>query len=289
MLYCLASAAAFGAMGIFGKLAYDEGATVGTLLAIRFSIAALVFWALGGGSGLRRDDLIPGLALGAVGYSLQAGLYFAALERVDASLLSLVLFTYPAIVAAAAVLLGRDRLDRYRVGALALALGGLVLVVGGAGTGSFDTVGIGLGLGAAIVYSGYILISEGIARRLKPYALAALVCTGAAVTLTTGSAALGQLRPDELTAAGWGWIACLALISTVAAIGWFFAGLRRVGPTITAILGIVEPFTTVALAFVVFGEALGPGQMLGGVLVIAAVLVLNLSRRRAAPPTAASP
>ena len=45
-LMCLASGAAFGAMAIFGKLAYGEGATVGTLLAVRFSLAAALFWAL---------------------------------------------------------------------------------------------------------------------------------------------------------------------------------------------------------------------------------------------------
>ena len=43
-LFCLASAAAFGAMGVFGKLAYDEGATVGTLLATRFVLAAALLW-----------------------------------------------------------------------------------------------------------------------------------------------------------------------------------------------------------------------------------------------------
>ena len=47
---CLASAASFGAMGIFGRLAYDEGATVGTLLAVRFALAAALFWVSG-----RRD------------------------------------------------------------------------------------------------------------------------------------------------------------------------------------------------------------------------------------------
>ena len=46
-LFCLGSGAAFGAMAVFGKLAYDEGATVGTLLAVRFSLAALLFWAGG--------------------------------------------------------------------------------------------------------------------------------------------------------------------------------------------------------------------------------------------------
>jgi drug/metabolite transporter (DMT)-like permease len=43
-LFCLISAAGFGAMGIFGKLAYDEGTTVGTLLATRFVLAAALFW-----------------------------------------------------------------------------------------------------------------------------------------------------------------------------------------------------------------------------------------------------
>jgi drug/metabolite transporter (DMT)-like permease len=45
-LLCLASGAAFGAMAVFGKLAYGEGATVGTLLAVRFLLAAALFWML---------------------------------------------------------------------------------------------------------------------------------------------------------------------------------------------------------------------------------------------------
>ena len=95
---CVASGAAFGAMGIFGKLAYGEGATVGTLLSVCFALAAALFWALllaGGGGrrvrGLPRRDVAAALALGAVGYALQAGCYFAALTRIDASLLALVL------------------------------------------------------------------------------------------------------------------------------------------------------------------------------------------------------
>ena len=44
MRFCLASGVAFGAMAVFGKLAYDEGATVGTLLAVRFTLAGGLFW-----------------------------------------------------------------------------------------------------------------------------------------------------------------------------------------------------------------------------------------------------
>src|SRR5687768_17805345 len=95
-LCCLASAAAFGAMGIFGKLAYDEGATVGTLLATRFVVAAALFWLVAVGSGRSRElrtlahrDTGLAVALGAVGFGAQATGYFTALGRIDASLLSL--------------------------------------------------------------------------------------------------------------------------------------------------------------------------------------------------------
>ena len=286
MLLCLASGAAFGAMAIFGKLAYGEGANVATLLAVRFTLAAALFWLLvlaaGAARGIGRRDVVAGLALGGCGYALQAGCYFAALERIDASLLSLLLYTFPTLVAGAAVALGRERIDGRRLVALAFTSGGLALVVAGAGTGRLDPIGAALGLGAAVVYCAYILVSDGIVGRMRPDVLTALVCTGAAVPLTAGSALLGELRPAELTAAGWGWIACLAVVSTVAAISLFFAGLRRVGPTTASILAAVEPVVTVLLAFLVFGETLEAVQLVGGALVLAAVVTLNGQRRRTA-------
>jgi drug/metabolite transporter (DMT)-like permease len=286
-LMCLGSGAAFGAMGVFGKLAYGEGATVGTLLSVRFVLAAALFWALVLASGgvrelraMRRRDAGLGLALGACGYATQAGCYFGALPHIDAGLLSLLVYTFPAMVAAAAIALGRERADGRRLGALALASGGLVLVVAGAGAGALDPLGVALGLGAAVVYTAYILVSDGIAARVRPRLLSALVCTGAAASLVAGSALLGELRPGELTLAGWGWLACLAVVSTVASISLFFAGLPRVGPTTASILATVEPLVTVLLAFLVFGETLGAAQLAGGALVLGAVLVLHMPRVR---------
>jgi drug/metabolite transporter (DMT)-like permease len=146
-LLCLASAAAFGAMAVFGKLAFENGVTVGTLLAVRFLLAAVLFWSLllvGGAAAevraLPRRDVALALGLGAVGYAGQAGAFFAALERIDASLLSLLVYTYPA-----------------------------------------------LGLGAAVVYTAYILVGERVAARMRPGVLATLVSTGAAATLTAGA------------------------------------------------------------------------------------------------------
>ena len=288
IVLCLASAISFGAMGIFGKLAYDEGASVGTLLSIRFSLAAILFWVLlirsGAIAGIRhasRRDIATAVGLGAVGYSAQTGCYFSALDRLDASLLALLVYTFPAIVTVAAVVLGRERASRRASASLVLASGGLVLVLAGAGSGTLDPLGVTLGFAAAVVYSAYILTSEGVAARLGPLALSTLVCTGAAPMLTVASAAGGDLDPRAVSAMGIGWIACIAVVSTVAAISLFFAGLRLVGATTASIVSTAEPLTTVVLAYIVFGESLGPVQLLGGALVLLGVLVLSA---RTAPP-----
>src|SRR3954469_16888107 len=82
-LMCIGSAAGFGAMAVFGKLSYDEGVTVGTLLAAPVPLAAALFWALlAAGTGaaksmraLSRRDVLIALGLGAFGYAAQAGCF----------------------------------------------------------------------------------------------------------------------------------------------------------------------------------------------------------------------
>ncbi len=290
-LLCLASATAFGAMAAFGKLAYDAGATVGTLLSVRFGLAAMVLWGLllAGRQArairaLARRDVALALALGGCAYAIQAGCYFAALERIDASLLSLLVYTFPAMVAVAAITLGRERASARRLAALVLASAGLALILGGAGAGALDPLGVGLGLAAAMTYATYVLVSEGIAARLAPRVLTALVCTGAAASLTGGAALAGQLRPADVTLAGWGWLACIAVVCTVASVSLFFAGLERVGATTASILATVEPLVTVLLACLLFGEVLSGVQLAGGAVMLGGVLVLS-----ARPPSHRQP
>ena len=280
-LLVLASAVAFGVMPIFGKLAFEAGVGVATLLVVRFAIAAPVLW---GAVAVRRafpradrGVLVRALALGAVGYAMQAGLYFLALERMDASVLSLVLYSYPALVTGAAILLGREAANRRRLVALVTASGGLVLVLAGAGAGSLDLAGMALGAGAALTYTTYILVSDGVTGELEALPLAALVSTGAAVSLGLVAAATGTLDLG-FDPAGWVWLGCAALVSTVAAVVLFFSGMSRVGPSTAAILSTLEPPVTVALVFVTFGEALGAVQILGALAVLSAAVVVNLPR-----------
>jgi len=287
-LLCLLSASAFATLGIFGRLASDAGASIASTLLVRFAIAALVFAAVlrvtGGWARVRRlprPIVLTGLGLGAVGYSLQSGLFFAAIDRLDVSLVALILYTYPAFVTVAALVLGRAAFSPRTVVALAVASAGLVLVLLAAGTGAFDLGGALLALAASGTYTTYILISDRIVGAVDPFALAALVLTGATASFAVAGLVTGSLDL-ALSGEAWLWLVLIALVSTVVAVSAFFAGLRRVGPSEAAILSTSEPVVTVALAFVVLGERLTPAQLLGGALVLAAVIVLQLRPRPAA-------
>ncbi|MFK4087581.1 DMT family transporter [Kribbella sp. NPDC020789] len=282
-LYCLLSAAAFGAMAVFGKLSYDEGVSVDALLLIRFGLAGLVLltvaMARGAFRGIPRRAVLTSLGMGVFGYAAQAGLYFSALTRIDASLVALLLYLYPILVMVGAIALGRESVSRRRVVALAMALAGIGLVLSGAASGRFNITGALLAAGAAVIYTGYILVGDRTTADVPPLALTALVCIGAfgtflLVALIRGDdGALAQLGAIQPT--GWFWLATLSLVSTVAAILLFFAGMARVGPSVASILSILEPAVTVVSAALVFGEHLSLLQCAGGAVILSAVLIVQ--------------
>lgn len=300
----LVSAACFGAMPIFGKLAFREGVTPEELLLLRFAVAAVLLGALlvaspalrggggalhgGGGSGLARRPVltrrlvVTALGLGAIGYATQSSLYFMALDRISAPMVALVLYTYPALVTVAAVVLGRERLTARRISALGVSSAGTLLVLLGGGGVSFGFVGVALAFGAAVTYTVYILVADDVVHRVPPVVLSAIVMTGAAVALAVRGLLMGGLHL-HFTAAGWFWVLCVAVVSTVVAMLAFFAGLRRGGPSTAAILSTFEPVVTTGLAALVLQEFLTPLQLLGGLVVLSSVAVLQLRPRTSRP------
>jgi drug/metabolite transporter (DMT)-like permease len=281
---CLASAFGFGCMAIFAKDAYKQHLGITALLALRFALAALIFWAI---ARLRgpihlppRRTLLAALGLGAFGYAAQSGLFFGAVKRMDASTTSLLLYTYPAMVFLAALALRREHADRRRLGALALACAGTALVLlGGGGSGSFETVGVVMAVAAAVAYSAYILVADTVVGKLDPFLLSALVTTGGAATFWTAGAVHGGLQTG-LSAHGWLDIAGIVVVSTVMPVSAFLLGLRHVGPSTASIVSCFEPVVTVSLAMALYGERLGPAQLAGGALVLAAVVLLQAKVRR---------
>jgi drug/metabolite transporter (DMT)-like permease len=271
------SAVAFGAMPIFGRYAYAGGVDVLGLLMMRFAIAGavLVFIAIRRGVVWPRGRALwPIVGMGGIGYVSQAFCYFTALEHAQASLVALLLYLYPAFVTLLAAWWLGESLTRVKVAALVLCVLGSAVMVGG---GHGDPLGIALALAASVVYSLYIVIGARFTRGIDALATSAIVCVSATVVLGVMCAArtLGGVPPHwPVAPGGWAAVLAIALISTVAALLAFFAGLKRLGAARTSMLSTLEPVVTVALAAVTLGEALSPLQWAGGASILVGVLWL---------------
>jgi drug/metabolite transporter (DMT)-like permease len=266
------SAVTFGTLGILGRYAYADGMDALTIMALRFSLAALVLLAM---LALRREPLPRGrsllllIGMGAIGYVGQAFCYLTALQYASPGLVALLLYLYPVFVAILAALFLHEPVTRRKAFTLALALVGLALTVGPAGG---EWLGVVLAISAALIYSVYILTGSRVMRQVSAVQSSAVIFVSAGAM----SALLMMVKGPQLpaTATGWAVIGAIVLVATVIPVGTFLAGLARIGPTNAAMLSVLEPVVTVALAALLLGETLQPVTLLGGALILAAVLLL---------------
>lgn len=276
--YVVASGLCFGSMPLFARLAAQDGVDTPTLLLLRFASAAAVMWSLAAlrGTRLPRGRALAILvAMGAVGYAGQAFCYFTALRHASAGLVALLLYLYPALVALLARAVFHHPLSRAQLGAVALALLGSVLTVGRPGAGT--SLGVLFGLAAPVIYSAYILAGSRLPQAVTPTASTAVVTTSAALVYGAVVAARGAHLPA--TGSGWLGVAGIALVGTVLAIGFFLAGLERVGPVRASVYSSVEPAFTLLLAALFLGEAATLPRLAGGALIIGAVILLARADR----------
>ena len=271
------SASGFGAMPIFAKFAYADGIDLPTLLFLRFMIAGSLMafvMVLRGMAWPRGRNFWVLVAMGGLGYAGQAFCYFGALQYATAGLTALLLYLYPVIVTLISALLFRRKLTRLRLLAVFSALLGTGLAVGDSLGGSLT--GIVLGVGSALIYSIYILVGERVTQSEDAIASGAVVMLSGAVVYGM-MVFIGGEPTWPATLGGWGAVVSISLFSTVLAIVGFLAAMQRLGAADAATFSTLEPIVTVLLAALFLGEKIGLCQALGGVIILAAVIVLARS------------
>lgn len=285
MLLVALSAAAFGTLAIFGRVAYADGMDTFTILFLRFTLAAVLMLILlvvrrrpGTDAGLPRGPVLLWLiGMGAIGYAGQSFCYMTALKYASPGLVALLLYLYPVFVTILTVLVLHDAITAAKAAALALALLGVALTVGPAGG---QTLGILLAIGAAAIYSVYIVVGAQALRQVSVMASSAVIFVSAGATYGLLMAVNGPHLPQTQT--GWAAIAGMVVIATTLAAATFLAGLERVGPSNASMLSALEPVVTVLLAALLFDDVLKPVSLVGGALILAAVLMLARSEMRRA-------
>jgi drug/metabolite transporter (DMT)-like permease len=278
----LVSASCFGVMGILAKYAYAFNISIGTLLFFRFFFAAVLFW-----SWILYKKIpyqlkvkqIPILfIMGTGGYAAMGILLFTSFSLLPVSLASTVYYLYPVFVVILNSLLSRQSFEKFQIVVILFSLLGLYFMLG-ADFSQINIIGLICGLGCAVLYSGYILLTEKIQADINLFVSAAFVTSFATIALFIFS----MFREDftlDFHSLGWFPILGVAFFSTFLSILTFAMGIQRIGSSKAALLSIFEPIVTVLLSYFLFQEILAQTQKLGIVIILLSALLTNIIWRK---------
>jgi len=293
--------AAYGTGPLFFK-AWVFPAGVGwiAMLMWRFMFATAVSWLWlllqpGARSALRDVDRRTTVRLLLTGsfFIVNASVYYAAIEKIDISLVALLMSIYPALVAVLSLRLGYKFQGKLAWGSLAIVIAGTALTVGNIKAGTSQD-GIVLALLSPVAYAFYIVItawmagerpgqtadmrSEGKGAEVSPPVAGAIMMTGTWIaTLILGIATRTPLLPTDVPAAAWPGLAGIGIFAAAIAIQAFYASAARIGAAQASLMATVEPIVVIFLGITFLSETFSPIKAVGAVVVMSGVLLAQFA------------
>jgi drug/metabolite transporter (DMT)-like permease len=234
---------------------------------------------------------IPFLAVfGICGLAFVQWFYFLAIHRVAIGIALLVQYLAPLLVALWARFVYHEPVRRRIWLALALALGGLTLIVDLGNGGTVSGAGLSFALAAAVTYMLYLLLAE---RAVADQGAVSLLAWGFGFAtlffsliapwwsfpghrIAAHVSLLGHLSSYHLPV--WGLMAWMVMLGTIVPFFLLVSALRQLPATRVAIMAMLEPVVATVVAWIWLDEALGATQLVGAIVVLAAIVIAQTAR-----------
>ncbi len=224
-------------------------------------------------------DLVRCFLLGTLGVAVSNYFYYVAIQRTNVATAIVVQYTAPVWVLLYVVARGQQKLSLQKIAAVALAVMGIVLVIGvlGGKTGTgfrLDSYGFIAALLASFSFAFYNIAGHGVLERHDRW----LVLLW---TLISASFCWLFLNPPwkmveaHYGTAEWGFLLVFSLVSVLGPFSLYFHGLQYLEPTRAIIASCLEPVFSILLAAVFLGELMRPLQSLGIILVLASIVIVQ--------------
>lgn len=281
-IYASISAATYGLIPLFALPVMAKGVHFDSILCYRFLVASV---ALAGLMMVRKEsfrisrcELFTLVGLGCL-FASSAMFLFWSYQFMAAGIASTILFLYPVFVAILMATLFRERISLLTQVAIGIAMCGVVLLYGGDGDAKISLIGILIVLMSALTYAFYLIgihksnvqMMDG--KKITFYAMLVAMSLFFMKAQFTGGL---QALPDNAAILN---IVLLGMIPTVVSCVTMVLSVHYIGSTNTAVFGVMEPLTAVAVGICVFSEPFTLNLALGIVLVIIAVILIILSDR----------
>jgi drug/metabolite transporter (DMT)-like permease len=290
-LYVLIGSTLWGVSSVVAKSLFNIGLPPIELVLLRLTLATLALFLFL--LFFDREKIIVSLGdlpyffiLGFAGVVGVQFTYYYTISKIQVGPAILLQYIQPVWVSLYAFLFQREPITKGKIASLFLAVLGCYFVVGGY---QFDLlrlnkIGIMSGVASSLFFTFYALYGE---KGLKKYDGWTLILYG------FGFATVFYwiiISPMKFITGGYTlnmWIAFIyiGIFATLLPFGFYFKGIERVRATRASITATWEPMVAGFTAYIVLGEVLSPLQILGGIGVIAAVILLQIGREKAAPFT----
>ncbi len=285
-LCVILAALMWASSGTAGKALFNGGVTPFELVQIRVTVStvclAMVF-------GLwfrplfriRPRDLWYFLLLGGVIMALVQVTYFFTISKIQVAAAIFIQYLAPVFVAFFSILFWKECLTFSKVAALLLSLGGCYLVVGGY---DFDLLkmnrlGLSVGILSALCFAAYTLVGEKGMHRYPPWTVLFYAFLFASLVWHVFYPPFHYLGAG-FTIDQWSGILYVSIFGTVLPFGLFFMGVNHIRSTRASITATLEPISAGLFAYLLLGESLAPLQIAGGIMVVAAIVLLQIKKEQ---------
>ena len=204
-------------------------------------------------------------------YALSAEFLFLAYDYLSPGIASTIFFSYPIIVALVLVLFYKEKITIPTILSLLLVIVGVGVLSIKEGE-AFNYMGLAISVLGALVYALYILVinkvrieASGVKISFYSMLFSALYFLVKTILFSESIAIPSLSFAGNLT--------LFAIITTALSLVTLVYAVRYIGSTPTAIMGAFEPIVAVLISIGLFGEALTSSLVIGGVVIIAGVLI----------------
>ena len=221
-----------------------------------------------------RDDRMQLSGFTILGVVINQTFFLAGLSLTSVHAAAILITTIPVFALGAAILAGRERASAQRVGGIALAGAGALLVVGGERLGgdAHSALGALLIVANCLSFALYLVLSKPAMSRLSARAVVSWMFT--AGTIFMFPIALPALLREQWTlvpTAAWVSLALVIAGPTVAAYLLNAWALRHADSSVVAAYIYLQPILASVLGAIIFGEAIGAVAIVAGVMIFGGV------------------
>ena len=282
--YVILAAVCWAAGGSASKFLFNNGITPFQMVQLRLTTATmmLTLWLLWRHRNLFKiegKDLPYFLVLGTLGMAAINITYLFAISRLNVAVAILLEYLASIFIALYAVVFMRDRLTALMKLAIVCAIAGCYLVVGAYNINilNMNIAGIISGLLAALAFAWWSIHGEYGMRRYNPWTVLFYAMLVASVEWNILHPPLESLL-HAYTIQIWFWIIFIAIVGTVLPFGFYYEGINLIRSTRASITSTLEPIMAGIFAFIFLNEVMEPLQLVGGGLVITAVILLQIKQ-----------